>query len=164
MAKSALSIEQNMERMAEAQERSATALEAILAHLSTFEVTKIGELLNSASHGVVATKEEPAAEKPATEKPAAEEKAEVVEDSGADAADPLSDSEDDPLGGSDVVVPDKLDTDVLRGIARQLMEKEGKVAVFETLASIGKGYKAVGEVPEAELREGYLKMAQRLHG
>jgi hypothetical protein len=103
-----------------------------------------------------------AAEEPAAEEQAAEEAQEAGEAEG----DPLG---DDPLGDGDgdaeeLVAPKDLTTDVLRGKARELMDKEGKAAVFEVLAEVGKGYKAVGEVPKEELAEAWLKMAKRLQG
>ena len=77
--------------------------------------------------------------------------------------------EGDPLGDGDAAVdepelPAKLTNDTLRGFARNLMEKEGKAAVFEVLAEVGKGYKAVGEVPKEDLKEAHLKMMARLKG
>lgn len=170
MMKSALSIEQNLERLAEAQERSATALEGILEILGRpSQVIEIAGAVNAVVANVVNTVEaqdedttaadpEPeAAEEPAAEELAAEEAQEAGE------------AEDDPLGDGDggaeeLVAPKDLTTDVLRGKARELMDKEGKAAVFEVLAEVGKGYKAVGEVPKEELAEAWLKMAKRLQG
>lgn len=168
MMKSALSIEQNLERLAEAQERSATALEGILEILGrpsqVIEVT-VGEPVVNVVNTVEAQDEDTTAadpepevaEEPAAEEPAAEEAQEAGE------------AEDDPLGDGDggaeeLVAPKDLTTDVLRGKARELMDKEGKAAVFEVLAEVGKGYKAVGEVPKEELAEAWLKMAKRLQG
>ena len=54
--------------------------------------------------------------------------------------------------------------DTLRGFARDLMGKEGKAAVFEVLADIGTGYKAVGEIPKDNMQEAHEKMAERLRG
>jgi len=44
------------------------------------------------------------------------------------------------------------------------MEKDGKAAVFEVLAGIGKGYKAVGEVLKDDLQEAHEKMVAHLKG
>lgn len=169
-------IEQNLERLAEAQERTATALESILEHIANFKIEKVGELLlagstlisgtadettitinAAATEAIEADPEPEVAEEPAAEEPAAEEAQEAGE------------AEDDPLGDGDggaeeLVAPKDLTTDVLRGKARELMDKEGKAAVFEVLAEVGKGYKAVGEVPKEELAEAWLKMAKRLQG
>lgn len=168
MMKSALSIEQNLERLAEAQERSATALEGILEILGrpsqVIEVTvgkpvvNVVNTVEAQDEDTTAADPEPeVAEEPAAEEPAAEEAQEAGE------------AEDDPLGDGDggaeeLVAPKDLTTDVLRGKARELMDKEGKAAVFEVLAEVGKGYKAVGEVPKEELAEAWLKMAKRLQG
>ena len=159
-------IEQNLERLATASERQAVALEAILEILGRpmpiIEVTG-GEPVVNVVNTVEAQDEETTAadpepevaEEPAAEEPAAEEAQEAGE------------AEDDPLGDGDggaeeLVAPKDLTTDVLRGKARELMDKEGKAAVFEVLAEVGKGYKAVGEVPKEELAEAWLKMAKRL--
>ena len=159
-------IEQNLERLATASERQAVALEAILEILGRpmpiIEVTG-GEPVVNVVNTVEAQDEDAAdpepevAEEPAAEEPAAEEAQEAGE------------AEDDPLGDGDggaeeLVAPKDLTTDVLRGKARELMDKEGKAAVFEVLAEVGKGYKAVGEVPKEELAEAWLKMAKRLQG
>lgn len=161
-------IEQNLERLATASERQAVALEAILEILGRpmpiIEVTG-GEPVVNVVNTVEAQDEDTAAadpepevaEEPAAEEPAAEEAQEAGE------------AEDDPLGDGDggaeeLVAPKDLTTDVLRGKARELMDKEGKAAVFEVLAEVGKGYKAVGEVPKEELAEAWLKMAKRLQG
>ena len=161
-------IEQNLERLATASERQAVALEAILEILGRpmpiIEVTGGEPVMNvvntveAQDEDTTAADPEPeVAEKPAAEEPAAEEAQEAGE------------AEDDPLGDGDggaeeLVAPKDLTTDVLRGKARELMDKEGKAAVFEVLAEVGKGYKAVGEVPKEELAEAWLKMAKRLQG
>lgn len=161
-------IEQNLERLATASERQAVALEAILEILGRpmpiIEVTggepvvNVVNTVEAQDEDTTAADPEPeVAEEPAAEEPAAEEAQEAGE------------AEDDPLGDGDggaeeLVAPKDLTTDVLRGKARELMDKEGKVAVFEVLAEVGKGYKAVGEVPKEELAEAWLKMAKRLQG
>ena len=162
-------IEQNLERLATASERQAGALEAILEILGRpmpiFEavgsepvVTVVNTVVEAQDEDTTAADPEPeVAEEPAAEEPAAEEAQEAGE------------AEDDPLGDGDggaeeLVAPKDLTTDVLRGKARELMDKEGKAAVFEVLAEVGKGYKAVGEVPKEELAEAWLKMAKRLQG
>ena len=161
-------IEQNLERLATASERQAVALEAILEILGRpmpiIEFTGGEPLVNvvntveAQDEDTTAADPEPeVAEEPAAEEPAAEEAQEAGE------------AEDDPLGDGDggaeeLVAPKDLTTDVLRGKARELMDKEGKAAVFEVLAEVGKGYKAVGEVPKEELAEAWLKMAKRLQG
>ena len=161
-------IEQNLERLATASERQAVALEAILEILGRpmpiIEVTggepvvNVVNTVEAQDEDTTAADPEPeAAEEPAAEEPAAEEAQEAGE------------AEDDPLGDGDggaeeLVAPKDLTTDVLRGKARELMDKEGKAAVFEVLAEVGKGYKAVGEVPKEELAEAWLKMAKRLQG
>lgn len=161
-------IEQNLERLATASERQAVALEAILEILGRpmpiIEVTggepvvNVVNTVETQDEDTTAADPEPeVAEEPAAEEPAAEEAQEAGE------------AEDDPLGDGDggaeeLVAPKDLTTDVLRSKARKLMDKEGKAAVFEVLAEIGKGYKAVGEVPKEELAEAWLKMAKRLQG
>ena len=161
-------IEQNLERLATASERQAVALEAILEILGRpmpiIEVTG-GEPVVNVVNTVEAQDEDTTAADPepeAAEEPAAEEQA-------AEEAQEAGEAEDDPLGDGDggaeeLVAPKDLTTDVLRGKARELMDKEGKAAVFEVLAEVGKGYKAVGEVPKEELAEAWLKMAKRLQG
>lgn len=166
-------IEQNLERLATASERQAVALEAILEILGRpmpiIEVTG-GEPVVTVVNTVEAQDEDTTAADPepeAAEEPAAEEQAaEEAQEAGEAEGDPLG---DDPLGDGDgdaeeLVAPKDLTTDVLRGKARELMDKEGKAAVFEVLAEVGKGYKAVGEVPKEELAEAWLKMAKRLQG
>ena len=161
-------IEQNLERLATASERQAVALEAILEILGRpmpiIEVTggepvvNVVNTVEAQDEDTTAADPEPeVAEEPAAEEPAAEEAQEAGE------------AEDDPLGDGDggaeeLVAPKDLTTDVLRGKARELMDKEGKAAVFEVLAEVGKGYKAVGEVPKEEMAEAWLKMAKRLQG
>lgn len=161
-------IEQNLERLATASERQAVALEAILEILGRpmpiIEVTggepvvNVVNTVEAQDEDTTAADPEPeVAEEPAAEEPATEEAQEAGE------------AEDDPLGDGDggaeeLVAPKDLTTDVLRGKARELMDKEGKAAVFEVLAEVGKGYKAVGEVPKEELAEAWLKMAKRLQG
>lgn len=170
------------ERTAEAQERSATALEGILKAIASATVSvRVTETNDDAR-----TDDEPATEETAVE----EAQAEVVEEEGAEeqqpepepdaadepddaaeaeASDAPGDDDGDPLGDGDAAVdepklPAKLTNDTLRGFARDLMEREGKAAVFEVLATVGKGYKAVGEVSKEDLKEAHLKMAARLKG
>ena len=171
------------ERTAEAQERSATALEGILKAIASATVSvRVTETNDDAG-----TDDEPATEETAVE----ETQVEVVEEAEAEEQqpepEPEPDAEDapddtaeaeagdapgdegDPLGDGDATVdepelPAKLTNDTLRGFARDLMEKEGKAAVFEVLAEVGKGYKAVGEVSKEDLKEAHLKMMARLKG
>ena len=171
------------ERTAEAQERSTTALEGILKAIASATVSvRVTE-----THDDAGTDDEPATEETAVE----ETQVEVAEEAEAeeqqpepepepDAQDEPDDTaeaeagdapgdEGDPLGDGDATVdepelPAKLTNDTLRGFARDLMEKEGKAAVFEVLAEVGKGYKAVGEVSKEDLKEAHLKMMARLKG
>lgn len=172
------------ERTAEAQERSATALEGILKAIASATVSvRVTETNDDAR-----TDDEPATEETAVEETQAEvvEEAEAEEqqpepepepdaegeqngEAEAEAGDADGDDDGDPLGDGDAAVddyplPDKLTNDTLRGFARDLMEREGKAAVFEVLATVGKGYKAVGEVSKEDLKEAHLKMAARLKG
>lgn len=159
-------IEQNLERLATASERGAVALEAILEILGRpmpiIEITG-GEPMVKVTETVIEAQDEDTA--------AADPEPEVAEEPAAEepAAEEAQEAEDDPLGDGDggaeeLVAPKDLTTDVLRSKARELMDKEGKAAVFEVLAEVGKGYKAVGEVPKEELAEAWLKMAKRLQG
>lgn len=170
------------ERTAEAQERSATALEGILKAIASATVSvRVTETNDDAG-----TDDEPATEETAVEETQVEvaEEAEAEEQqpepepsaadepddaAEAEASDAPGDDDGDPLGDGDAAVdepklPAKLTNDTLRGFARDLMEKEGKAAVFEVLAEVGKGYKAVGEVSKEDLKEAHLKMAARLKG
>lgn len=171
------------ERTAEAQERSATALEAILKAIASAPVSvRVTETNDDAG-----TDDEPATEEAAVEETQVAEEAEAEEQQPEPEPEPEPDAEDepgdaaeaeagdapgdegDPLGDGDAAVdepelPAKLTNDTLRGFARDLMEKEGKAAVFEVLAEVGKGYKAVGEVSKEDLKEAHLKMAARLKG
>lgn len=109
-----------------------------------------------------AVEEEAAEPEPEPEEAGAEEGAAEDEAAGEDGdeGDPLGDGEaDDPYQ-----LPEKLTNDTLRGFARDLVEKDGKAAVFEVLADVGKGYKAVGEVSKADLQEAHEKMIARLRG
>lgn len=175
-------IDEQLERLASAQERSATALEGILKAIASATVTvRMPEANDDAG-----TDDEPATEETAVEEAQvevaeeaeAEEQQPEPESSAADepddaaeaeASDAPGDDDGDPLGDGDAAVdepelPAKLTNDTLRGFARDLMEKEGKAAVFEVLAEVGKGYKAVGEVSKEDLKEAHLKMAARLKG
>lgn len=169
------------ERTAEAQERSATALEGILKAIASATVSVRATETNDDA----GTDDEPATEETAVE----ETQVEVAEEAEAEEQqpEPEPDAQDepddaaeaeagdapgddgDPLGDGDAAVdepelPAKLTNDTLRGFARDLMEKEGKAAVFEVLAEVGKGYKAVGEVSKEDLKDAHLKMAARLKG
>jgi len=172
-------IDEQLERLASAQERTATALEAILEAVTNFQFTQAGEIAMAgvnieeapdagADHEAApkeATSEEPETveEEPEPKEEGAAERATEDEAAGEDGdeGDPLGDGEaaDDPYQ-----LPEKLTNDTLRSFARDLVEKEGKAAVFEVLADIGKGYKAVGEVSKADLLEAHEKMIARLRG
>ena len=173
------------ERTAEAQERSATALEGILKAIASATVSvRVTE-----THDDAGTDDEPATEETAVEETQVEvaEEAEAEEQQPEPEPEPEPDAEDapddtaeaeagdapgdegDPLGDGDATVdepelPAKLTNDTLRGFARDVMEKDGKAAVFEVLAEVGKGYKAVGEVSKEDLKEAHLKMMARLKG
>lgn len=176
-------IDEQLERLASAQERTATALEGILEAIASATVT----VRMPETHDHAGTDDAPATEEATVE----EAQVEVVEEAEAEEQqpepEPESNAEDepgdaaeaeagdapgdegDPLGDGDAAVdepelPAKLTNDTLRGFARNLMEKEGKAAVFEVLAEVGKGYKAVGEVSKEDLKEAHLKMAARLKG
>ena len=167
------------ERTAEAQERSATALEGILKAIASATVSvRVTETNDDAgTDDEPATEEATVEETQVTEEAEAEEQQPEPEPDAADAQDDAAEAEagdapgdeGDPLGDGDAAVdepelPAKLTNDTLRGFARDLMEKEGKAAVFEVLAEVGKGYKAVGEVSKEDLKEAHLKMAARLKG
>lgn len=175
-------IDEQLERLASAQERTATALEGILEAIASATVTvRMPETQNAGTDDEPATEEATVeeAQVEVTEEAEAEEQQpepepepnaedEPGDTAEAEAGDAPGD-EGDPLGDGDAAVdepelPAKLTNDTLRGFARSLMEKEGKAAVFEVLAEVGKGYKAVGEVPKEDLKEAHLKMAARLKG
>ena len=152
-------IDEQLERLASAQERTATMLEGNLKAIASATVT----VRMPETHDHAGTDDAPA-----TEEATVEEAQVEVAEAEAEAGDAPGD-EGDPLGDGDAAVdepelPAKLTNDTLRGFARNLMEKEGKAAVFEVLAEVGKGYKAVGEVPKEDLKEAHLKMAARLKG
>lgn len=176
-------IDEQLERLASAQERTATMLEGILKAIASATVT----VRMPETHDHAGTDDAPATEEATVEEAQVEvtEEAEAeeqqpepepepsAEDEPGDAAEAEAGDapgdEGDPLGDGDAAVdepelPAKLTNDTLRGFARNLMEKEGKAAVFEVLAEVGKGYKAVGEVPKEDLKEAHLKMAARLKG
>lgn len=182
-------IDEQLERLASAQERSATALEGILEVVTNFKFEQV-EGIAVAGVSISIPEEDDAGtnDEAATEETAVEE-TEVEEAQGEDAAgEPEPEPEDagnaekpaedeasskdgdegDPLGDGNAsepyALPEKLTNDTLRGFARDLMEKEGKAAVFEVLADVGTGYKAVGEVSKDELKEAHEKMAERLKG
>ena len=174
-------IDEQLERLASAQERTADALEGLLDAINGL---KFGYAHEAEDAG---TDDEPATEETAVE----ETQVEVAEEAEAEEQqpepEPEPDAEDapddtaeaeagdapgdegDPLGDGDATVdepelPAKLTNDTLRGFARDVMEKDGKAAVFEVLAEVGKGYKAVGEVSKEDLKEAHLKMMARLKG
>lgn len=179
-------IDEQLERLASAQERSADALESIYGALRAL-LKPNAETVAAMAEGEddAGTDDEPATE----EAPVEEAQVEVAEEAEAEEQQPEPEAnaedeqgseaeveagdadgeEGDPLGDGDAAVdepelPAKLTNDTLRGFARNLMEKEGKAAVFEVLAEVGKGYKAVGEVSKEDLKEAHLKMAARLKG
>ena len=180
-------IDEQLERLASAQERSATALEGILEAITNFKFEQVGDFAvagvsipeedtNAGTTDEAATEEatvkeaqEPEAqeEDAAEPEPEPEDAGDAEEPAEAEAAGENGD-EGDPLGDGDAAeayeLPEKLTNDTLRGFARNLMEKEGKAAVFEVLADVGTGYKAVGEVSKDDLKEAHLKMAERLKG
>lgn len=158
-------IDEQLERLASAQERSATALEGILEAVTGFKLEQVGStpVANTgAPEGNAGTNDpEPTEEAPIEE--VEEATKETLESEPEPAEAPGEDG--DPLGGGDAyVLPEKMTNDTLRGLARDLMEQEGKSAVFEALAEIGPGYKAVGEVQKDDLPEGHKKMMERLRG
>lgn len=182
-------IDEQLERLASAQERSAKALEGVLEAVLNFKFEQVGNIAvagtSAAEANNAGTDDEPATEETAVE----ETQVEVAEEAEAEEQqpEPEPDAQDepddaaeaeagdapgddgDPLGDGDAAVdepelPAKLTNDTLRGFARDLMEKEGKAAVFEVLAEVGKGYKAVGEVSKEDLKDAHLKMAARLKG
>lgn len=166
-------IDEQLERLASAQERTATALESILEAIASATVTvRMPETQNAGTDDTPATEEAEAEEQQPEPEPEPEPDAEDEPGDAAEAEAEAGDApgdEGDPLGDGDAAVdepelPAKLTNDTLRGFARNLMEKEGKAAVFEVLAEVGKGYKAVGEVPKEDLKEAHLKMVARLKG
>ena len=177
-------IDEQLERLASAQERSATALEGILEVVTNFSFEQVGSIAvagvnipennDAGTDDEAATEEAPAVEEAETveeetpSEPEPKEAGEPEEPAEAEAAGEDGD-EWDPLGDGDAAedayaLPEKLTNDTLRGFARDLMEKDGKAAVFEVLAEVGKGYKAVGEVSKDDLQEAHEKMATRLKG
>ena len=179
-------IDEQLERLATAQERMATALEAILEAVTNFQFTQVGEIevagvsieevSDAGADDEAATEETTSEEQEAVEEVIAEEpepdpEPEETGDADGEAADEAAGEdgdEGDPLGDGEAAdpyqLPEKLTNDTLRGFARDLVEKDGKAAVFEVLADIGEGYKAVGEVSKADLQEAHEKMIERLRG
>lgn len=177
-------IDEQLERLATAQERTATALEGILEAVTNFKFEQVGSIavagVNIPEDDDAGTDDEAATE----ETPVEEAEVEVQEESAGDpdpeeAAEPEEQEEaeavgedgdeGDPLGDGEAAddpyqLPEKLTNDTLRGFARDLVEKDGKAAVFEVLADVGEGYKAVGEVSKADLLEAHEKMIERLRG
>lgn len=180
-------IDEQLERLASAQERTATALESILEAITNFSYTTVGGItvagVDTTEEPDAGTDNEPATEDAPAEEPAAEEEAasepdpepdepeeeapaedaseDAPADEGGDEGDLLSDGDAAP---DPYELPAKLTNDTLRGFARDLMEKDGKAAVFEVLADVGPGYKAVGEVAKDHLKEAHEKMVARLRG
>lgn len=163
-------IDEQLERLASAQERTATALESILEVIASTTVT-VETTVEEAQVEVAEEAEVEKQQQPEPE-PEPEPEPDPEDEQGGEAeveADNADGDEGDPLGDGDAAIdeyplPAKLTNDTLRGFARSLMEKEGKAAVFEVLAEVGKGYKAVGEVSKEDLKEAHLKMAARLKG
>lgn len=180
-------IDEQLERIASAQERQATALEGILEAVCNFKFEKVGEIavagVNIEEVSDAGTDDEAATEETATKEAEAPETQEedVTDDQPEKAAEPEDEApeeaagedgdEGDPLGDGEAggdddpyALPEKLTNDTLRGFARDLMEKEGKAAVFEVLAEVGSGYKAVGEVSKDDLQQAHELMVNRLRG
>lgn len=181
-------IDEQLERLASAQERSATALEGILEAVTNFKFEQVGSIAvagvsipeddDAGTDDQTATEETPVEEAEAVEEetpesepePEPEPEEEGTQDEPAEAEVTAEDGDEgDPLGdgGSDedsYSLPEKMTNDTLRGFARDLMGKEGKAAVFEVLAEVGSGYKAVGEVAKDDLQEAHEKMVERLRG
>lgn len=179
-------IDEQLERLASAQERTADALEGILDAINGMRFNYGHEVENARTDDEAATEDaavEVEIEVKVTEEAEAEEQQPEPEPepepepdaqdepngtAEAEAGDASGD-EGDPLGDGDAAVdepelPAKPTVDTLRGFARDLMEKDGKAAVFEVLAEVGKGYRAVGEVLKEDLKEAHLKMLTRLKG
>ena len=155
-------IDEQLEQLASAQERSATALEGILEAVTSFKFEQAGSIAAAAVTGVSTPEDDNAGtdDQIAAEEAPVEEAEEVAEETPGSEREPAEAPED----GDAYVLPEKMTNDTLRGLARDLMEKEGKPAVFEVLAEIGSGYKAVGEVLKDDLQEGHEKMMERLRG
>ena len=160
-------IDEQLERLASAQERSATALEGILEAVTSFKFEQAGSAAVtgasvSASVSASTLEDDNAGtdDQTATKEAPIEEAEEVAEETPESEPEPA----EAPGDGDAYVLPEKMTNDTLRGLARDLMEKEGKPAVFEVLAEIGSGYKAVGEVLKDDLQEGHEKMIERLRG
>ena len=162
-----------LERLVKAQEIQADVLGKILEVLTNFKAEQVGSIAVMASVSI--PEEDDATEETKAQEDAAGEPGEPGLKDAGDAEEPAENeasSEDgdegDPLGDGNAsehyVLPEKLTNDTLRGFARNLMEKEGKAAVFEVLADVGTGYKAVGEVSKDDLKEAHEKMAERLKG
>jgi hypothetical protein len=153
-------IDEQLERLASAQERSAKALEGIFEAVANFKFEQVGNTAIAAGisedKGTGANDKAGEASKEVSVKEAAEE---TPTPEGA-TEETTSDSPEDAV----LQLPDELTNDTLRGFARDLMEKEGKTAVFEVLADIGTGYKAVGEVPKDDLPQAHELMIARLKG
>ncbi|QDP53489.1 MAG: hypothetical protein GOVbin4933_35 [Prokaryotic dsDNA virus sp.] len=173
-------IDEQLERLASAQERSADALEGILERLQLLKSpdpyeASTDEEDDAGADDEVATEETTVEETEVEEAPDAEEAEPGPEEEAAPDEPPAEEAaedgdEGDPLGNGDAAaddlyqLPEKMTNDTLRGFARDLLEKEGKPAVFEVLADVGSGYKAVGEVKPADLQDAHEKMLERLRG
>ena len=162
-----------LERIAVAQERQADTLDEILKAVVNFNSVSVGEMTitttappveeveNAETVSSTAPEETTSEVEEDTAEPAETEQA---PEAATEDAPPADESETaDADGTSDeIVIPDNLDNDVLREIAREVMERDGKPIVFEILAAVGPGYKAVGVVPKEDLPEAYTKMAEQL--
>lgn len=174
-------IDDRLERIAVAEERQATALEGILEAVTNFKFEQVGSIavagVQTPETDDAEATDETAPEETATAEPEVEEtpaEADTAEETAPEDETPAEEpAEDgDPLGDGDAAVdkgdaieiPEKLNADHVRNLAREVMGKDGKPAVFEVLAEIGAGYKAVGEIAETDLEEAFVKMTQRLRG
>ena len=170
-------IDDRLERIAVAGERQADALESVYGVLKALAVpnaTTRAAMSETVEEGVAdAVDETPAPEETATEEPASDEPAtedgqaeeagaevETAAEEPADEADPLGDG-DAAVDGDAIEIPEKLSTDHVRDAAREVMAKHGKPAVFEVLAKIGDGYKAVGEINSDDLEDAYVQMERK---
>lgn len=173
-----------LERLVEAQEVQADILGKILEAITNFRYEQVGSIAvagvstpednDAGTDDQTATEETPVEEAEAVEEETQESEPEPEEegtpDEPAEAEATAEDGDEgDPLGDGNAAedpyaLPEKMTNDTLRGFARNLMEKEGKAAVFEVLAETGSGYKAVGEVSKDDLQQAHEKMVERLRG
>lgn len=179
-----------LEQIALDMKRQADALEGILEAITNFKFEQVGSI---AVAGVTTPEDDDAGtdDQAPTEEATTQEAEQEIAEAPEETAEPEPEPEEagdtdepaeteaagedgdegDPLGDGDAAadddpyqLPEKMTNDTLRGFARDLMEKEGKAAVFEVLAEVGTGYKAVGEVPKDDLQEAHEKMVERLRG